>query len=317
MQINDLQPLGQPLVSILINNYNYGHFLADAIDSALAQTYPHVEVIVVDDGSTDHSRAVIANYGDKIISVLKANGGQASAFNAGFAAAQGEIICFLDADDICLPTKVAEVVNAIPDPQASQWCFHILQFGDAQLEPIQSHFDQQETGLLHRFDLRTQMRRGGIRGQLPFSLPPTTGLCFTRPLLQQIMPMPEAGGIAINDTYLQFIALSLAAGVGLARKLAVQRVHQHNTLTNTPLAKRALAVSRVNCFTSYWIHKNYPFLGEFTDKLFAAGLSAHWRSRSVEVAAVIDQYLGWRPMAQKISIYTRASYHTLFNYYLR
>jgi glycosyltransferase involved in cell wall biosynthesis len=118
MQINDLQPLGQPLVSILINNYNYGHFLADAIDSALAQTYPHVEVIVVDDGSTDHSRAVIANYGDKIISVLKANGGQASAFNAGFAAAQGEIICFLDADDICLPTKVAEVVNAIPDPQS-------------------------------------------------------------------------------------------------------------------------------------------------------------------------------------------------------
>jgi glycosyltransferase involved in cell wall biosynthesis len=249
--------------------------------------------------------------------VLKANGGQASAFNAGFAAAQGEIICFLDADDICLPTKVAEVVSAIPDPQASQWCFHILQFGDVQLKPIQSHFDQQETGLVHQLDLRIQMRRGGIRGQLPFSIPPTSGLCFTRPLLQQIMPMPEAGGIAINDAYLQFAALALADGFCLAKKLAWQRVHDNNTLTNAPLAKRALSVSRVNCFTSYWLSKNFPFLTQFTDKLFAPGLSAYWLLRSADVAAIIDHYLVLRPFDQKIRIYARAIYHFIFNRNLR
>ena len=78
-----------PLVTIVVNNYNYARFLAEAIDSALAQTYAALEVVVVDDGSTDESREIIAQYGGRVIPVLKDNGGQASAFNAGFAAARG------------------------------------------------------------------------------------------------------------------------------------------------------------------------------------------------------------------------------------
>ncbi len=75
----------KPLVSILINNYNYGRFLSKAIDSALNQEYQNIEVIVVDDGSTDDSRKIIESYGERIKPVLKENGGQASAFNAGFS----------------------------------------------------------------------------------------------------------------------------------------------------------------------------------------------------------------------------------------
>ena len=100
-----------PLVSVIINNYNYGHFLGEAIDSVLNQTYPNIEIVVVDDGSTDNSREIISSYQEKIISVLKENGGQASAFNAGFAASRGDIIFMLDSDDIFVPEKVAEVVN--------------------------------------------------------------------------------------------------------------------------------------------------------------------------------------------------------------
>src|SRR6476646_282737 len=96
----------EPLVSILINNYNYERFLKDAIDSALNQTYSKIEVIVVDDGSTDNSRSVIESYQDKVTAIFKENGGQASAFNTGFEASQGEIICFLDADDMFQPEKV-------------------------------------------------------------------------------------------------------------------------------------------------------------------------------------------------------------------
>jgi glycosyltransferase involved in cell wall biosynthesis len=70
----------QPLVSVIINNYNYGRFLGEAIDSVLNQTYQRTETIVVDDGSTDNSREIIAGYGDRIIPVLKANGGQNSGF---------------------------------------------------------------------------------------------------------------------------------------------------------------------------------------------------------------------------------------------
>jgi glycosyltransferase involved in cell wall biosynthesis len=91
------------LASVIIASYNYGRFLGDAIESALAQTYAPVEVIVVDDGSTDESRNVIARVGDRVQSILKANGGQASAWNAGFAASAGDVVLFLDADDLYRP----------------------------------------------------------------------------------------------------------------------------------------------------------------------------------------------------------------------
>src|ERR1700719_288784 len=90
---------GRALVSIIIPNYNYARYLRIAIDSALAQTYAPVEVIVVDDGSTDNSREVIESYGDRITPIIKTNGGHGSALNAGYAASRGEIVIFLDADD--------------------------------------------------------------------------------------------------------------------------------------------------------------------------------------------------------------------------
>src|ERR1700739_203957 len=99
-------------VSIVINNYNYARFLRDAIDSALAQTYSNVEVVVVDDGSTDDSPEIIASYGSRVSAVLKPNGGQASAFNAGFAASHGEIVIFLDADDMLVPQTAEKVAQA-------------------------------------------------------------------------------------------------------------------------------------------------------------------------------------------------------------
>src|SRR6266511_2235841 len=102
--------------SIIVNNYNYGRFLKVAIDSALAQTYPATEVIVVDDGSTDESREIIAGYGDRIVPVLKENGGQASAFNAGFRASRGDAIVFLDADDALLPAAMEQAVDLLVDP---------------------------------------------------------------------------------------------------------------------------------------------------------------------------------------------------------
>lgn len=99
------------LVSIIINNYNYGSFLREAIDSALNQTYSPTEVIVVDDGSTDISREIISSYGNRIISVLKNNGGQASSLNQGFEVSQGKIIFFLDSDDMFKQDKIEKIVS--------------------------------------------------------------------------------------------------------------------------------------------------------------------------------------------------------------
>src|SRR5207302_2868903 len=109
-----------PLVSLIVNNYNYANFLGEAIDSALEQTYKDMEVIVVDDGSVDHSREVIATYGNRITPLLKANGGQNSALNAGFTISRGEVIIFLDSDDVLLPTAVENAVRCLDDPTAAK-----------------------------------------------------------------------------------------------------------------------------------------------------------------------------------------------------
>ncbi|MFH2107721.1 MAG: glycosyltransferase [Chrysiogenia bacterium] len=101
-----------PLVSVIIPNFNYGDFVAEAIESALGQSYPGVEVIVVDDGSTDSSAAVIAAFAGRIRHMAKENGGLSSARNAGISIAQGDLLLFLDADDVLSPDAVDGLVNA-------------------------------------------------------------------------------------------------------------------------------------------------------------------------------------------------------------
>src|SRR5687768_2851389 len=121
----------RPLVTVVVTNYNYGRFLTAALDSVLAQTYVPIEVIVVDDGSTDDSRSILERYSVKAI--YQDNAGQAAALNAGVAAATGDIICLLDADDVWLPRKVERVVTALLDAPHVQWLRHPLEVVDADL----------------------------------------------------------------------------------------------------------------------------------------------------------------------------------------
>jgi glycosyltransferase involved in cell wall biosynthesis len=105
-------------VSVVIPIYNYGRFLREALDSALAQTYPPLEVIVVDDGSTDDTPQVLAGYGDRIRAIRQDNHGVGAARNTGIAAARGEYIAFLDSDDIWRPGKLeSEMARFAADPE--------------------------------------------------------------------------------------------------------------------------------------------------------------------------------------------------------
>ncbi len=96
----------RPLVSVIIPNYNYARYLPQAIDSVLAQTYPRVEIVVVDDGSRDDSAAVLERYGSQINAIRQQNQGVAAARNRGAQASSGEYLAFLDADDYWLPAKL-------------------------------------------------------------------------------------------------------------------------------------------------------------------------------------------------------------------
>jgi hypothetical protein len=212
--------------SIIVNNYNYGPFLRDAIDSALRQSYPNVEVIVVDDGSTDDSREIIARYRDRIIPVLKENGGQASAFNAGFAKSHGEVIFFLDSDDMLLGTAVESALPLFRNPRTVKvhWpLWKIDKHGVKTGEIIPKE-------ALAEGDLRELVIR---EGPASHRNPPTSGNAWARLFLESVFPIPELEFRLCVDTYL----LELAPLFGeLGRILEPQgfyRIHGENRFAST------------------------------------------------------------------------------------
>ena len=215
-------------VSIIINNYNYGRFLRDAIDSALAQTYPNVEVIVVDDGSTDNSREIIASYGSRIIPVLKENGGQASAFNAGFAASTGDIIFFLDSDDALLPEAAETIVREWRDGVARIYFpLHVI---DAE---------GRQTGELAGGRAIPDVRLG------PFGVgSPTSGNAFWRAVLERTMPVPEAEWRLCAEGYLVLAAAIVGRSAEMPCPLGYYRIHGKNNFACAPpsdgAARRAI-----------------------------------------------------------------------------
>jgi len=212
---------GTIAASVVINNYNYGRFLSDAIESALAQTYPHTEVVVVDDGSDDNSRAIISRYAGRVIPVLKKNGGQGSAFNEGFAASKGAVVIFLDADDMLLPNAVEHAVDALQDPDVAKAHWQLRVIDEAgrdtgQLRP---------GGTLPSGDLREAALRLGPTNHLS---PPTSGNAWARQFLERVLPVPENVYRTCADTYL----FELAPFFGLIKTIpspqSAYRCHGQN-----------------------------------------------------------------------------------------
>lgn len=128
-----------PLVSVIIPTYNCAHFLGQAIRSVLEQTFMDYEIIVVDDGSTDDTSAVLGQFGDRVRHVSQANRGNAAARNTGIALARGQWLCFLDADDMWAPRKLErQLIDLISTPGNSVSFVRALKFfesGDCEPMP--------------------------------------------------------------------------------------------------------------------------------------------------------------------------------------
>jgi glycosyltransferase involved in cell wall biosynthesis len=112
----------QPLVSVVIPTYNRAGIIRETIDNVLLQTYPNIEVIVVDDGSTDGTQAVLSSYGSRLRWIAQKNAGPGAARNRGIAMAHGEIIAFQDSDDVWHPTKIERQVSALERAGKSAVC---------------------------------------------------------------------------------------------------------------------------------------------------------------------------------------------------
>ncbi len=171
-----------PLVSIVICSYNYEQYVTLALRSALAQTHPRMEVIVVDDGSTDRSWELLAPWAEQVKLIQKPNGGQLSSYNTGFAAAQGEFIGFLDADDL-LDANVVERALALFEADVARVHFR-LRLIDSAGQATGNHIPRH----LAQGDMRDELVR---RGHL-FASAPGSGNLYRRAALAPLMPLPAS-----------------------------------------------------------------------------------------------------------------------------
>jgi glycosyltransferase involved in cell wall biosynthesis len=124
------------MVSFVIPNFNHACYLGQAVESALAQTYPNVEVIVVDDGSTDDSRVVAEAFGDRIRYIYQQNAGLSAARNTGIRAAQGEYIALLDADDLVEPAYAERLLAALAQAPQAAGAYCGFRFVDQDNRPL-------------------------------------------------------------------------------------------------------------------------------------------------------------------------------------
>ena len=206
------------LISVVIPNYNYGAFVGAAIDSALALDWPEVEVIVVDDGSTDDSRTVIARYADRVVTIHQENAGQAAACAAGFARARGDVVIFLDSDDLLHPSFAREVAEVWgPGVSKVQFQMKTIDEDGADLGTI---FPQYQ-GCPSAEDIRRWVLRTSA-----YPTPPGSGNAYSRDLLAQVFPLDGLSTIA--DSYFLAAAPFLGDVVTVPKPLVSYRVHGRN-----------------------------------------------------------------------------------------
>lgn len=235
----NLGPLDdQPLVSVLIANYNYADHVGTAIQSVLDQSYANHEVIVCDDGSTDGSPDVIERYCRQDSRVrlvqLPENRGMAAATNAAFAESSGEIICLLDSDDYFAPTKLEQVVAHFRRGPNTGLIVHPLLVirGDAG-EPVQ------QIPFLTRFEhgwiAKPVIERGGRWRDMP-----TSALCLRREVAELTFPIPEPEFRRAADGFIFTLAPLCTEVAAIEEPLAMYRVHDRNDHAALGLGTRAV-----------------------------------------------------------------------------
>lgn len=206
-------------LSVIIPNFNYAEFLGQAIDSALAIDWPHIQVIVVDDGSTDGSRDLIAGYAGRITTLLQANAGQFEAYNAGYKLADGDVVIFLDSDDL-VDREVMREIAAVWRTGISKVQFRLRSINGSG-QPLGNTIPQFQ-GTPSPEDIR---RWATLTTTYP--TPPGSGNAYAPAYLDKIFPLDEACGRP-GDSICIAAAPFLGDVVTIPTALGCYRVHGRN-----------------------------------------------------------------------------------------
>ncbi len=204
-----------PLVSVILSSYNYGRFLKQSIDSVLEQTYGNVQLIVVDDGSTDNSREIIESYGSRFISIFQTNSGHASTVNKGIEQTTGEIICFLDADDCFHLEKISKVVQSFQEHPEWGQIGHSWLTINAEGEIV----GKSTSNILSQGDVKDLLLSCGR-----YASAISSALACRRSILNKVMPIRKWGA----DTYLN-VTMPFYTLIGsINEPLMYYRMHGNN-----------------------------------------------------------------------------------------
>jgi glycosyltransferase involved in cell wall biosynthesis len=221
--------MSKPYVSVLIDTYNHERFIAQAITSVLEQNMPmeRVEIVVVDDGSTDGTPEIVRRFKPRVRLIRKINGGQASAFNTGVPECHGEIVAFLDGDDWWAPGKLRAVIDAMErEPEVG-----IVGHGYTLVYPDGR---QQLNVLREGFRFRASTLEGALLLRVRGAFLGTSRMTVRASILRQVLPVPEAIEIQA-DEYISTLAAALCHVQILPEPLFYYRMHDSNAyeMTNT------------------------------------------------------------------------------------
>lgn len=286
-----------PTVSVLINNYNYGQFVSEAIDSVLQQTFQDFEIIIVDDGSTDNSLEIINPYTriDKRVKLIsKINGGQLSCFNTGFAACTGMYIYFLDSDDSYKPTYLEETINFYDTHHGHDFLFVNKEFFGQRDGIGDSYSTDVDFGSTALVTLHSKAWIGES----------TSCLSVKRNVLEKLLPLPyEADWVTrADDCIIWGTAIVGAKKYYMHRTLINYRAHDDNAFFGKSFSKSERNLRRLNVIKLFEYFKSnlyYPegeqgaaLLYEFDDKGFInRSLYRKYRRSVKRVASSLIQYI--------------------------
>jgi glycosyltransferase involved in cell wall biosynthesis len=211
-----------PSFSIIVTCYNYARYVEQALESALCQSYPDKQIVVVNDGSSDDSLEVISRYADRVTIIDQPNAGSIAAYNRGYQASSGDVIVLLDADDVLAPDALTQVAAVWTSKLAKvQWDLRIIDTDGRDLGRKFCHFDE-------KYDasrVRQAFRRTGT-----YRWPVSVGNAYSRWFADALFPLSPAHG---PDGALNTVAPVYGDVATVARPLASYRIHGRNLWSTT------------------------------------------------------------------------------------
>jgi glycosyltransferase involved in cell wall biosynthesis len=225
--------MSRPYITALIDTYNHERFIEQAVLSVLEQDFPasEMEVLVVDDGSSDSTPEILSRFAPQIRVLRKSNGGQGSAFNFAIPEARGEIISFLDGDDWWAQGKLARVAEVLrAEPEVG-----ILGHGTTEVHPDGSHHTEI---LRENFRLRADTVEGARLFRLRKSFFGTR-MSMRSAVARNILPVPDAL-IIEADEFLFTLAVVSANALILPESLLFYRIHEGNLFHATKFAAEGM-----------------------------------------------------------------------------